>query len=105
MQIKDQHRTPDVSVFYASGCFLTCSFPIIIEIKPYHMIHGDNPEFICTVNELTKNQLQEQVYFAFDTYTMLNDIHVLCAIEWHWDMLKFERGSNKLPSCKYTGEF
>lgn len=76
---------------------------MIVEIKPYHIIHGDDPDAILTVMELTRDQLQEQVYFAFDTYTMLDDIYVLCVVGWHWDMLKFERGGNKLSVGKYVG--
>jgi hypothetical protein len=54
--------------------------------------------------EAMRTQLQEQVYFVFDTYTLLNELYVLCVIGWHWDILKFERAGNELRSGKYTGE-
>jgi hypothetical protein len=104
MQIKDQYRIPDFSVFFASGDYPTRSLPVIVEIKPYHNILGEDPDGVLMSMELTRVQLQEQVYFAFDTYTLMNDIYVLCVIGWHWDMLKFERRSNMLPSGKYSGD-
>jgi hypothetical protein len=104
MQVKDQYRIPDFSVFFASGDYPTRSLPVIVEIKPYQNILGDEPDAIFMAMEFTRTQLQEQVYFAFDTYTLMDDIYVLCIIGWHWDLLKFERRSNQLPSGKYAGD-
>lgn len=104
IQVKDQYRVPDFSVFFASGDYPTRSLPIIVEIKPYHYVLGDEPDSIYISMELTRRQLQEQVCFAFDRYTLMDDIYVLCVIGWHWDLLKFERRSNQLPSGKYVGD-
>lgn len=105
LEVKTQHRTPDFSVFFADGDrdIQTRSLPVIVEIKPYDVINGQELDVISIVMDRTRNQLQEQVYFAFDRYTMLNDIYVLCVVGWHWDILHFKRRDNTLPPGKYKG--
>jgi len=101
--IKDQGRTPDFSMFFASGDFHTRSLPVVVEIKPYHPIKGDTDDAVLGVMEDTRDQLLEQVSFGLDRYRMLDVMYVLCVIGWHWDMLKFERGpNNELPTGKYV---
>jgi len=100
--VKDQGRAPDFSIFFRSGDFSTRSFPLIIEIKPYHPIRGDTTDGIVKVMENTREQLLEQVAFALDKYKILNVIHIICVVGWHWDMLEFNGGPNtELASGKY----
>jgi hypothetical protein len=103
--IKDQGRTPDFSMFFASGDFRTRSLPVVVEIKPYHPIKGDADDAVLGAMEDTRYQLLEQVSFGLDRYRVLDVMYVLCVIGWHWDMLKFERGpNNELSTGKYVGK-
>lgn len=63
----------------------------MVEIKPYHEVHGAQVESIEELMKDARAQIEQQVQFAFDEYTVSNTMHVVLVIGFHWDIMEFKR--------------
>ena len=110
--IKAERRLPDFGIFFTTSvhgllglhriCWgtrtsaVTRTLPIVIEIKPYHEVYGAQVESVGELMKDTRAQIEQQVQFAFNEYTVSNIMHVVLVVGFHWDIMEFKR-DNVVP--------